>query len=253
MIKIFRNTRQKLISKGNIGKYFKYAFGEIVLVVIGILIALQINNWNEQRKQNNKRQGYYYQLSDDLNRDLKFTNSIITEFENYNQQYLNNLENYRNEEITLGELYDDLMKLKITSSARTFNSSTVESLLNSGDIGLIDPDLRNKLIDLRRLQDLTIKRFEFTNTGKNQIVQNASLIMGSPQMQEKLKGHNQLKSLQNEDKLSELILALEATHRWKYLSQMEAVDRLKRMQTELREIIETVQSKIKKGKNRNIG
>lgn len=50
MIKFFRKIRQDLLTKGKTGKYLKYAIGEIVLVVIGILIALQINNWNEQRK-----------------------------------------------------------------------------------------------------------------------------------------------------------------------------------------------------------
>jgi len=50
MIKFFRKIRQNLLSEGKTGKYFKYAVGEIVLVVIGILIALSINNWNENRK-----------------------------------------------------------------------------------------------------------------------------------------------------------------------------------------------------------
>ena len=50
MIKFFRHIRQSLIMKNQTGKYFKYAIGEIILVVIGILIALQINNWNEERK-----------------------------------------------------------------------------------------------------------------------------------------------------------------------------------------------------------
>src|SRR5210317_1070834 len=56
MIKFFRKIRQNLLSEGKTGKYFKYAIGEIVLVVIGILIALQINNWNELRKDNFKEQ-----------------------------------------------------------------------------------------------------------------------------------------------------------------------------------------------------
>ena len=46
MIKFFRNIRQNLLNEGKTSRYFKYAVGEIVLVVIGILIALQINNWN---------------------------------------------------------------------------------------------------------------------------------------------------------------------------------------------------------------
>lgn len=50
MIKFFRTIRKKLIEQGKTVSYLKYAIGEILLVVIGILIALQVNNWNEQRK-----------------------------------------------------------------------------------------------------------------------------------------------------------------------------------------------------------
>jgi hypothetical protein len=49
MIKFFRKIRQNLLSEGKTSKYFKYAIGEIILVVIGILIALAINNWNNER------------------------------------------------------------------------------------------------------------------------------------------------------------------------------------------------------------
>ena len=49
MIKLFRNMRQNFIMENKTGKYFKYAIGEIVLVVIGILITLRVNNWNNER------------------------------------------------------------------------------------------------------------------------------------------------------------------------------------------------------------
>lgn len=51
MIKFFRKIRQQLLTENRFRKYLIYAFGEIVLVVIGILIALSINNWNEDRKE----------------------------------------------------------------------------------------------------------------------------------------------------------------------------------------------------------
>jgi len=49
MIKFFRQIRKTLISENKTGKYFKYAIGEILLVVIGILIAFSINTWNQNR------------------------------------------------------------------------------------------------------------------------------------------------------------------------------------------------------------
>ena len=56
MIKFFRKIRYDLMEKNKTGKYLKYAIGEILLVVIGILLALQINNWNQNRLNNIKEQ-----------------------------------------------------------------------------------------------------------------------------------------------------------------------------------------------------
>ena len=84
MIKLFRNIRQKLLAEGppasRAGKttnYLKYAIGEIVLVVIGILIALQINNWNEQRKADKLEAEYYCRLLEDLQQDSEQIGAFI--------------------------------------------------------------------------------------------------------------------------------------------------------------------------------
>ena len=66
MIKFFRNIRKSLLNEGKTGKYLKYAIGEIVLVVIGILIALQINNWNENRKLENSKEKLMLALKKEL-------------------------------------------------------------------------------------------------------------------------------------------------------------------------------------------
>jgi len=58
-------------------KYFKYAIGEIVLVVIGILIALQINNWNENRKINNQETVYLQDLKNDFSFDIETLNARV--------------------------------------------------------------------------------------------------------------------------------------------------------------------------------
>ena len=78
MIKFFRKIRYDLMEKNKTGKYFKYAIGEIVLVVIGILIALQINNWNENRKAEKKEHKLLIELKDDL---LETKNDLLTDIE----------------------------------------------------------------------------------------------------------------------------------------------------------------------------
>src|SRR5690606_32660686 len=77
MIKFFRKIRQSTLSEGKVGKYLRYAVGEIALVVIGILIALQINNWNENRKHNQSEKIAIQSLKNDLKKDTLQLNTDI--------------------------------------------------------------------------------------------------------------------------------------------------------------------------------
>ena len=77
MIKFFRKIRQNLLSEGKTGKYLKYAIGEIILVVIGILIALQINNWNEKKNNNAKIETLFDQVLQDLEQDIKTIDGTV--------------------------------------------------------------------------------------------------------------------------------------------------------------------------------
>lgn len=76
MIKLFRKIRQTLLSDGKTGQYLKYAVGEIVLVVIGILIALQINNWNQARKDNKALNEYLIKIKAHTLEDLRTLDTI---------------------------------------------------------------------------------------------------------------------------------------------------------------------------------
>ena len=84
MINFFRKIRKQLADDNKPFKYLRYAIGEIILVVIGILIALSINNWNEDRKQENLKQRLYVELYEsiksdtvDYNDDLKDLKSVV--------------------------------------------------------------------------------------------------------------------------------------------------------------------------------
>jgi len=77
MLKFFRKIRYDLMGKNRTGKYFKYAFGEIILVVIGILIALQINNWNENRIDKARIDIRLTNLTEDLKAEIKEMTKVI--------------------------------------------------------------------------------------------------------------------------------------------------------------------------------
>ena len=79
MIKIFRKIRQKSLKESKLNQYMLYAIGEIVLVVIGILFALQINNWNENRKQEATLNAIYKIIQSDLEADIEVIDDAIAD------------------------------------------------------------------------------------------------------------------------------------------------------------------------------
>lgn len=91
MIKFFRKIRQKLLTVNKFSKYLIYATGEIILVVIGILIALQVNNLNEQRKQRKVRDTYYLSMINSFDNDLK----EIEDYLEFIEASINNINEFK--------------------------------------------------------------------------------------------------------------------------------------------------------------
>ena len=81
MIKFFRKIRQRLLTENKFSKYFLYAIGEIILVVIGILIALAINNKNKESETKIKEHKYLTGIKSDLNLNLTELKTFITSTE----------------------------------------------------------------------------------------------------------------------------------------------------------------------------
>ena len=156
MIKFFRKIRQNLLMENKTGKYFKYAVGEIILVVIGILIALQINNWNENRKSSKIRNNYYRQVLQDLTKDTIYINRNIINLDSRLSKYQNYLEKLPKAEST-NDVIPLLFTLDWTFGYTNFNTNTIESLISTGDIKLMPDEIRNGLLDLRTSQNVIIK------------------------------------------------------------------------------------------------
>ena len=77
MLKLFRRIRRKLIADGRIGQYLAYALGEIILVVIGILIALSINNWNERKQDRQRLHNVFAMLIEDIADDTLDVRQVL--------------------------------------------------------------------------------------------------------------------------------------------------------------------------------
>ena len=148
MIKFFRKIRQNLLMENKTGKYLKYAIGEIVLVMIGILLALQVNNWNEERKNNSIRKSYLENLKVDLKKDLE------------NLEELNTINTSdETEGFYLAEFLDNNLvevdTLRLTKSIFfcghipnfTIISATYNDLINSNNIYLFNDVVLKRLLD----------------------------------------------------------------------------------------------------------
>lgn len=129
------------------GKYLKYAIGEIILVVIGILIALQINTWNQRRIQNSEEQLALKNLRQDFNYNYRTLDSILNETKsNIEAQFviLDHTGN-KSKDISRSEFNTSLNKLADINEYYARNGY-LDDLISSGNLGIIkNQKLRNKL------------------------------------------------------------------------------------------------------------
>jgi len=154
MIKFFRKIRQNLLSEGKTGKYLKYAIGEIVLVVFGILIALQINNWNERRKIQSNQEKYLTLLKTEAENNLKEirnTKNAVSEM-NIKQIVLYNLINIKQDTVTEKHLSESLFRIVSNLYKFKYENSALSDLKSSGNLkNILNDSLRKYLIALEPL------------------------------------------------------------------------------------------------------
>jgi len=172
MIKIFRKIRQNLLSQGKFKQYLLYAIGEIILVVIGILIALQISNWNEEKKEREKELAFLKEINLDFKSNKAQLDSIIS----YNKVSLHAGRRL----LEIMSLFDHQNPQRNESNAhaadsigyydnlvwrnKTFNpkDGSIEALLNSSSFDLIKNDtLRRNLISWKDVLGDYLEEEEF--------------------------------------------------------------------------------------------
>ncbi len=127
-----------MIKENKVSSYLLYALGEIILVVIGILIALQINNWNENRKADILEKNYYCLLLDDLKQDklqVEVLKTLVQERIDYSNQMISVIQQEQANATEFGKN----LRYAIRLGTKTFqpNDATYQDIKSSGNLSII--------------------------------------------------------------------------------------------------------------------
>jgi len=163
MINIYRKVRKELAAENKPKKYLRYAIGEILLVVIGILIALQINNWNEENNRKRSAEQHLKSLQKNIKEDLVqleqlklitdttlvYSNSLTRQFKTLDPIDSNT------------SLYITSLVLERSLSP---NKSSLESLNTSGQLAYLSEKIQSQIFNYYNLLEKIEKREEISNT-----------------------------------------------------------------------------------------
>jgi len=152
MFKFFRNIRHNMIKNNKTGQYLKYAIGEIILVVIGILIALSINNWNEKRKDRVLEKEYLTRLLEDIKFDISWSNTYILDRYKRKVESLENGKAYYQGNYVIKDTLQFLQDIGYGGvfgyAALNLNKNTYNELISTGNLRKIESDkLRNEIVN----------------------------------------------------------------------------------------------------------
>lgn len=153
MIKFFRNIRRRLLRENSFTRYLIYAIGEIILVVIGILIALQVNNWNRNIQEQKLAKQYLINIQHDLRQDLQSLDRLEKAVANRRKaanEVLNNIKSnyYKNPGVFLVQV-DQAGRFGLPQMAR----ATYEDLIATGNIQFMEKSIREEVAAYYRLDD----------------------------------------------------------------------------------------------------
>ncbi|GLU44703.1 DUF6090 family protein [Allomuricauda sp. NBRC 101325] len=155
-MKLFRKTRKKLVDTNRVKKYLLYAIGEIILVVIGILLALQINNWNESNKQQREVENALVEIKNDLLLDQKVLHDALNRKneEYHKQQTVIDILDHKK---AMVEDFDKLLGFLMLKHNVEFTKNGFDLLKDMGIGQIKDDEFRIKLTSY---YDLSLPRIQ---------------------------------------------------------------------------------------------
>ena len=248
MINFFRRIRQKLVSENRFSQYVIYALGEIILVVIGILLALQINNWNEEAKLNKLTQTYYEQILIDLDAELFNIQENKDFIRNKMDSYEAYIKNFKENDWTYYQIISELGKVEFGTQTPLFNDNTFQTLKQTGDIKLLPIELRNKLIALERKMTYMSKIYDRNTAIYLEHMEGIAMYgfndsvyryMQKPLLNEQLNNY-----LLTDKKVVEVVVAIEGLLRNRNSSNMKFLESYTQILEQINEVKSLVHSEI---------
>ena len=215
MIKFFRKIRQKLLTENKFSKYLIYAIGEIILVVIGILIALQINNWKSLKDKRNLKNEYITSLKVDLTKDTIQLNERLKRNKVSLKSLVSARDSINNEQIVTTMDFERLFRNLPggSNTLNTYNTNTFNILVSSGNIDLFDNQEREQIMELNRLQKSEKDASNFNRGILFNVLENTIFKYPTPDNSFKKEVLNKLWKQEKKDGLTKDIIS--------YLSQNE--------------------------------
>lgn len=169
MIPFLRRLRQGLLTNNRFSKYFFYAIGEIILVVIGILIALKINNWNEAQKDREREKMYLQSLKFDLKESQAELNRVIKKTDTIALSTIELLKpTFDTVPMPSPATFDSLINNTYGYTIAMTNEGTINDITGSGDLKVIRNDSLRRMIAsweagfkmIREREDLLKRAFQ---------------------------------------------------------------------------------------------
>lgn len=151
MIKFFRKIRQKLIDEKRFGKYLVYAIGEILLVVIGIIIAVSLGEWRQQVNDKNEVLTYYNNLAIDLQQDKAQLHELISVYEKSSAALVAEIDKLQLDSYNQDSLYNGFSNWNVYTSPSKFKPQIAiySEIVSNGKLKLINgKSLKSHLLKL---------------------------------------------------------------------------------------------------------
>jgi uncharacterized protein DUF6090 len=248
MAKLFNNIRKKLVSeKTSVNRttnYLKYAIGEIILVVIGILIALSINNWNEDRKLKNELGLFKVSLISELNKDIisitKELNLLNDDIKKLDKYFIRMSSQSVNKD-TLVKIFNIEFNPTIYGAIK-FNNNTVNTLKASGNFSKLEKWLQNDIVKI-----LEKKGNYFTLHSDIANYVDLLTLNGNnyPRSLEPLERHSKLnKAIWQKVNFEDLGAFMNNLFGAKYIVEIDAITHLKKINTETKQLLQKLISEL---------